>query len=101
MSITMEIADADFDKIKDVHTRQMIENAYHAISMTEGGWDYMKNFNEESFMFSSNPMIRTISDNMEKLGYNDHSGASFGWTMRYMEYLAKNGKDAFIASFEN
>lgn len=98
MSITME--SADFDKIKDVHTRQMIQNAYQAISMAEGGWDFMKNFNEESFMFSSNPMIRTISNNMEKLAYNDHSGASFGLTMRSMEYLAKNGKDAFIASFE-
>jgi hypothetical protein len=98
MSITMEIA--DFDKINSIHEREMIKNAYNAITMTEGGWDFMKNFNEESFMFSSNPMIRTISGNMEKLGYNGHSGASFGWTMRSMEYLAKNGKDAFIASFE-
>ncbi len=97
MSIIME--ESDFQAIKDTHVRAMMENAYHAIAMAEGGWDYMKNFNEESFMFSSNPMVRTISANMETLGYNGHSGASFGWTMRTMEYLAKYGKEAFITKF--
>ncbi len=102
MSIKMETSDfthEDFEAIKDNHVREMMKNAYDAITMAEGGWDYMKNFNEESFMFSSDPMVRTISKNMEILGYNGHSGASFGWTMRTMEYLAKKGKEAFIAKF--
>jgi hypothetical protein len=109
MSIQMETSDfahgvgsltaEDFEAIKDTNIREMMKNAYDAITMAEGGWDYMKNFNEESFMFSSNPMVRTISANMEALGYNGHSGASFGWTMRTMEYLAKYGKEAFITKF--
>ncbi len=97
MSIIMETS--DFAAIKDTNIREMMKNAYDAITMAEGGWIYMKNFNEESFMFSSNPMVRTISANMETLGYHGHSGASFGWTMRTMEYLAKNGKEAFITKF--
>lgn len=89
----------DFSKITDDHVRQMMENAYEAITATEGGWDFMKTFSEESFMFSRNPLVETISDNMVKLGYDGHSGASFGWTMRTMEYLAKHGKEAFLTKF--
>ena len=88
----------DFESIRDDHTRQMLENAYHAITMV-GGWDFMKTFSEESFMFSSHPMVQSISDAMSNLGYDGHSGASFGWTMRSMEYLAKHGKEAFMSMY--
>lgn len=93
----MEIT--DFASIKDSYIRPMMENAYEAITMTEGGWDFMRTFAEESFMYSRNPIISTISDNMVRLGYNGHSGASFGLTMRSMEYLAKHGKEAFLAKY--
>ncbi len=98
MSYILE--NSDFALIHDEHSREMLENAYNAIILAEG-WDYLKNFNEESFMFSSNPMVKSISDNMITLGYNGHSGASFGWTMRTMEYLAKHGKEAFLAAHGN
>lgn len=88
----------DFESIHDSHSRQMLENAYNAITMA-GGWDFMKTFSEESFMFSSHPMVNSISDAMINLGYNGHSGASFGWTMRSMEYLSKHGKEAFLTMF--
>ena len=45
-------------------------------------------------------MVNKISENMLTLGFDDHSGASFGWTMRSMEYLVKNGKDAFLTRFD-
>ena len=44
-------------------------------------------------------MVNKISDNMATLGFDGHSGSSFGWVMRSMEYLAKNGKEAFISKF--
>ena len=97
MSIKME--PIDFNEIKDTYLRPMMENAYNAITATEGGWDFMRTFAEESFMFSRNPIVHTISDNMVRLGYDGHSGASFGWTMRSMEYLAKHGKEAFLTKF--
>ena len=56
----------------DNHSRAMLENAYQAISLTEM-WDYIKK-DRESFMLSSDKEIKIISDKMEELGYNGHSG---------------------------
>lgn len=75
----------------DNHSRVMLENAYQAISLTEM-WDYMKK-DRESFMFSSDKEIGIISDKMAELGYDGHSGASFGVTMRNMQFIALNGLD--------
>jgi len=92
---------SDFLKIKDQHSRFMLENAYQAITVAEG-WDFMKNFNddENGFMFSNSPMVGKIMSKMEELGYSGHSGCSFGWTMRNMEFLAKHGKDEFLSKFQ-
>jgi hypothetical protein len=67
----------------------MFENAYQAISLTEM-WDYMKK-DRESFMFSSDKEIEIISKKMEDLGYDGHSGSSFGITMRNMQFIALHG----------
>ena len=92
---------SDFLNIKDESSRFMLENAYQAITISEG-WDFMKSFNDNQngFMFSSNPMTGKIMSKMDELGYSGHSGFSFGWTMRMMEFLAKNGREAFLAKFQ-
>jgi hypothetical protein len=83
----------------------MLYDAYEAITVT-GSWGAMKNFNGESFMFYSGksetsnfplnePFIANIMNAME---WRDrHSGASFGCTLRVMEFIAKNGWDAYVA----
>ena len=92
----VKITDAEFNyNIYDKNNRIMLKNAYQAITNAEA-WDWMKNFQGESFMFSNDVMIGKISRNMVTLGYDGHSGSSYGWTMRCMEHLAKNGKDAFL-----
>jgi hypothetical protein len=73
----------------DDHSRVMLENAYTAISLTEM-WDYMKK-NSDSYMFSTDKEIKIISDKIEELGYHGHSGASFGLTMRNMQFIALHG----------
>ena len=73
----------------DDNSRIIFENAYQAISLTEM-WDYMKK-DRESFMFSSDKEIEIISKKMEDLGYDGHSGSSFGITMRNMQFIALNG----------
>jgi hypothetical protein len=92
---------SDFLKIKDESSRFMLENAYNAITLSEG-WDFLRTFNDNQngFMFSDNPMTGKIMSKMEELGYSGHSGFSFGWTMRNMEFLAKHGKEVFLARFE-
>ena len=92
-----DISDAEFNyNIYDSNNRIMLKNAHQAITNAEA-WDWMKNFQGQSFMFSNDAMIGKISKNMVALGYDGHSGGSYGWTMRCMEHLAKNGKKAFLS----
>jgi len=74
--------------------RIMYESAFNAITQLEL-WNYMKNFKGESFMLSNDKEVNCIYSKIENLGYYEHSGASFGVTMRIMEYIAKNGLDKF------
>jgi hypothetical protein len=72
----------------------MYETAFNSITQLEL-WDYMKNFDAKNFMFSNNEEIQRIYNKIEELGYNGHSGSSFGFIMRSMEYIAKNGLTKF------
>lgn len=75
----------------------MLNDAYQAITVS-GNWDNMKYFNGQSFMFSQEPWISNV---MTSMHYRDqHSGASFGITMRAMEYIAKHGWDSYAAEFK-
>ena len=69
--------------------RVMLINAYKAIDVTEM-WDYMKN-DQEHYMFNRDSELRVIMNKMDELGYGGHSGSSFGWTMRQMQFIAING----------
>jgi hypothetical protein len=79
----------DFDSIYPKHESEMLQDAYDAISQCEL-WDWMRTFTphpNDGFMFSHDPNLTRITDVM-KYG---HSGASWGWTMRVMEIVAKTG----------
>ena len=83
--------------IDDVSSKKMHINAWNAISQLEL-WDYMKK-DIFSYMESKDKEIFMISDKMVELGYDMHSGSSFGWTMRQMEYIAKHGEEAYMQNF--
>jgi hypothetical protein len=82
-----------FDYIKDDWTRDMLINAWQAINITET-WDFVKQ-EIDSFMFSNDPRVKIIYNKIEELGYTGHSGASFGCTMRTMQYIATHGERKF------
>jgi hypothetical protein len=89
----------DFSFIKDESSRFYIENAYNAVSSVDGGWEFMKTFTPEDkkgFMFSTHPMLTKIGEKLD----DGHSGSSYGWTMRNIEYIAKHGIDAFKAKYD-
>jgi len=71
----------------------MYVNAWQAITLTEN-WDFVK-ADIESFMWSENPKIDIIGSKMSELGYHGHSGSSFGFIMRKMQYIARNGEKKF------
>jgi hypothetical protein len=83
----------NFDYIKSVGTREMLANAYQSINQLEL-WNYMKQ-DTDSYMMSLDPEIRRISAKIDELGYHNHSGVSFGWTMRQMQHIAKYGESHF------
>lgn len=73
----------------------MLSSAYSAIQQSEG-WSLLRNFKEESFMFSQDSKIIDLMTKVNN-GYNkNHSGSSMGYTMRAMEYIANNGFDAYV-----
>ena len=75
------------EKYPDSHIRMMVQDAYETAVRLEL-LDEIKNLNpERGFMFTDSPFIGKISANLK---YTGHSGSSFGWTMRQVEYLAKN-----------
>lgn len=49
------------------------------------------------YMFSDNPGFGAIMNNMQV----GHSGASYAWTMRNLQFIAMNGMDAYIAAYSS
>ncbi len=82
------------------HEKRMLEDAWSAMESVEGSWEYLARpgVPEEGsgFMFSRDPFITQISNHVDKNGTIGHSGSSYGWTMRQMETIAKNGWDNYV-----
>jgi hypothetical protein len=84
----------DFSFVKDNETRIMFEDAYKAIDSVWAGWEFVeRDPGEGGFMFSTSVIAVAIQKNMK---YEGHSGASYGWTMRKMQHLARIGWEAFV-----
>jgi hypothetical protein len=73
----------------------MLSSAYKIIQGNEA-WNLLRNFQGESFMFSRNPRIKNLMDDINDAYGGGHSGSSIGTTMRNMEYIAKNGFDEYF-----
>lgn len=82
------------------YEKELLIDAYNAVQKTPGAWEWLKRPDvpgDGGFMFSGEPMLNEITKNMEMSG--DHSGASFGYTMRTIEMVAKYGWGRFLRSF--
>ena len=87
----------DFSFVKDETTRVMFDDAYKAIDSVFGAWEFVeRDPGDGGFMFSSDPYSVAISNAMK---YDGHSGASYGWTMRVMQQIARVGWDRFVAEY--
>jgi len=89
----------EFKYITNSNHRDMLQNAYRSITITET-WNFIKK-DINSFAFSNSREIYSISDKMNELGYNGHSGSSFGWTMREMQFIAQHGENRYKQIHEN
>jgi hypothetical protein len=88
-----KIGDGKMDYIKDKNTKEMCTNAWKAITCSNN-WDFVAQ-DIDSFIWSNDSRINVIANKMEDFGYNYHSGCSFGYTMRMMQFLVKNGENEF------
>lgn len=88
-----EFIEGQFLYVINIFTREMLVNAWNSITQLKL-WDYMKK-DTDSFIFNNDNEIKLIMKKMIELGYDEHSGCSFGWTMRQMQYIAINGEKQF------
>jgi hypothetical protein len=89
----INIGNGEFDYIKDLSNRRMLQNGWQAINTTEK-WDFLRD-KIDSFMYSTDPNINIIYDKMAELGYNGHSGFSFTWTMKNLQTLSRIGEEEY------
>lgn len=78
--------------------REMIESGFQAVESVEGGWEFLRTYTppeDQGFMFSVPTGKRLEIDEAILNRYGGHSGGSYGSTMRLLEYIAKEGWDAF------
>ena len=74
----------------------MLADAYEAVSRADL-WDYLARPSTpgpDGFMLASDFELSAISARMM---FKGHSGASYAWTLRQMEYIAKGGWEAYAA----
>lgn len=87
-----EINDLDLSFMRDRWNQDMIKDGMRAIIMIEeiDGWKYLHDYSPpegQGFMFCDDKIVSKIGNKMEV----GHSGTSFGWTMRNLEFIAKYG----------
>jgi len=80
----------DFESIYTAYESTLLKDAHDAITACDL-WDWMRSYTPDSFMYSNHPNLDQINKKMKYM--NEHSGASYGWTMRQMESIAKIGWD--------
>lgn len=101
--LTHEAVDAcDLSFLKDSWSEDMIKDAMHSIVIVGqlpdiktkeiNVWKYLSQYSppeDRGFMFSygDDKIVTLVGDHMTV----GHSGASMGWTMRQIEFIAKNG----------
>ncbi len=90
----------DFSFITRETEKKMLIDAYKSISRVEGGWQYLSRPDvpqkDSGFMFNRDPIINHISQEIDKDNSIGHSGYTYSWTMRQMEYIAKKGWHAYV-----
>ena len=94
-SIKMSYTPGDFSFAHEFD-REMLEDAYIAVHSTNS-WKAMKGDpGEGGFMYSNNKYMKPIN---AALKYHGHTGASYAFTMRHMQSIAKNGWDVYVSDY--
>ncbi len=71
----------------------MLKDIYDAVTAANC-WDAMKESSVESFMFHGPSWVNQVHKHMKL--HDQHSGSSYGITMRNVESIAKNGWEPYV-----
>jgi hypothetical protein len=109
--LTHEAVDAcDLSFLNDKWSEDMVKDGMHSIvrvaelpeikNKENDVWKHLSEYSppgDRGFMFSygDDRFVTLVGDNMK----TGHSGASMGWTMRQIEFIAKNGLPAYRERF--
>ena len=100
-----DVRDCDLSYFNDNHSADMVRDGMRAILLASelpeikakeiNVWKYLSEYSPPSgrgFQFSAgdNDIVSLVQYQME----TGHSGCSMGWTMRQIEFIAKNGVPA-------
>jgi hypothetical protein len=92
--------EGDFASLNlDEKSVEYLQDAYDAITRL-GLWKELSEFTpnkNEGFMFSSSPLLEKIRSEMKLM--SNHSSSTYGWTMREIEFIAKNGWNNYVKLF--
>jgi len=87
----------DFSIFND-SMNEILQYDYNAIDNIPGAWEALKNHDaDRSFMFDTHGKIWTL---IESKMSDAHSAASASFSLRNMEYIAKNGWEKYV-QFKN
>jgi hypothetical protein len=87
----------DFDFITNKSTKEFLSSAYDTISRLEK-WKILYEYSTDKdfgILLTHQDEIEQLTDEIEDAYYKKHCGFTIKYTMRIMEYLAKNGIGEF------
>jgi hypothetical protein len=88
----------DFTFIPEKNMVFYLQDMYQVINtQTPELWNTLKNFQEESFMLSSEKWITDLATKCNE----GHSGASFYICLRNMEYIAKHDWNKYVTEISS
>lgn len=84
----------DFSFMKDNMTRMMMEDMWAAVTAAEAWDDIKADPGDGGFMFGARDLTTRITAKLnDRVG---HSGASFAYTLRYLQAIARDGWASWV-----
>lgn len=86
--------------IKSPIAKEYFINAINTL-FNVNGWEWLANFNGNSFLISRDPMLKAINENMNTGDYAiSHSAITFVWIMQQMKQLVLQNKEDYELFFK-
>jgi hypothetical protein len=88
-------APGDFTFLNNKNTEKMMSDAYKATTLAEA-WEHMKEEPGDGGYMYSNTLHESVKNISKFIKYDGHSGGSYAWTLRQIQYIAVNGWENYI-----